>query len=433
MECAVSLKSPLDGAPASWLPGALRSFFLSGRFALLWTGQTVSTFGSHISGMGLPVIAVLLLHATPAQLGLLAALGTLPGAGLGLLIGAWVDRLPGRPLLLATDIGRALLLALIPLLAVCGLLHMAWLAGIAALCGVLTVGFEVASLSFLPTLLAPEELLVGNSRLATSSALAEVAGPPLAALFIWSLTAPVAILLDACSFLFSALCLGLMRLPGRPSGPSAPPAVRASVVRQVSEGLVCVYRDPQLRALAAYTCTQGFCGGSFAALYLPYTLQLCGTSGYGLLVACGGLGAFVGSCCAARCLRRYGPGRALIGATLLSGALAFCTPLAAGPAPVVFALLALSQLLGDIGFAVYAIGDVSLRQQRAPAHLLGRVNACMYVLSAGALSLGALLAGLLSEVLGIRLTLLVGAAGLLGAVAWLLCSPLARGERTQAY
>lgn len=418
------MKSLFNGP--CWLPGILRAFFLHGQFAFLWTGQTISTLGSHISGLGLPVVAVLLLHATPAQLGLLAALGALPGVGLGLLIGVWVDRLPRRPFLLAADIGRALLLALIPVLAAANLLHIAGLALIAALSGVCTVGFEVACLSFLPTLLQPEELFTANSRLATSSSLAEIAGPPLAALFIQWMTAPQALLLDAGSFLCSAICVSLIRLPGRGTGAPAQLIEQAHLARQVGQGLSSVLRHPVLRALAAYSCTQNFFGGSFAALYLLYTWSLFGASplAYGLLVAAGGLGAFVGSWGAVPCIRRFGVGRTLIGAALLFGGLAFCTPLAAGPAPVAFALLALSQLLADAGFAVYTIGELSLRQQLVPRQLLGRTNACMHVLAAGALPLGALLAGLLSERVGVRLTLLVGSAGLLLAVAWLLFSPL---------
>ncbi len=408
----------------------LRSFFLHRHFALLWTGQTVSSFGSHITSIGLPVIALLLLHATPAQIGLLATLGALPGLAMGLFIGVWVDRLPRRPILLVADLARALLLALIPLVPALGLLHFAWLAAIAALTSLFTVGFEVASLSFLPALLQPDELFAGNSRLATSSSLAEIAGPPLAGLLIQLLSAPVAILLDALSFLFSALCVGLIRPPARPQASPVRSAGRSHLGREMREGLGYMLRNPLLRSLAAYTCTHSFFGGTFAALYLVYTFQLFGASplAYSLLVACGGLGALAGSFGVAWCTRRFGTGRALIGSALLFGALALCTPLAAGPALVVFSLLASSQFLGDAGFSIYAIGEISLRQQFVPQHLLGRVNACMHLLSNGVMPLGALLAGLLSEAVGVRLTLLVGACGLFLASGWLFFSPL-RGRR----
>jgi predicted MFS family arabinose efflux permease len=417
-----ALKTPEHNPRPSFL-SRLRRLLIHRHFALLWTGQTVSTFGSYITSMGLPMVAWYMLHATTGQMGLLVALGALPGLLLGLFIGVWVDRLPRRPIMLAADLGRALLLVLIPLAAAFGLLHLALFYVVTVLAGLFTVGFEVASLSFLPTLLAPELLAVGNSRLGTSDSLAEIAGPPLAGLLIQLLTAPVAILLDALSFLFSALCVSQIRLPEAPRSASTQ---RPHLWREMREGLGVLARDPILRALAAYIGTQNFFGGFFAVLYLIYIFELCGANllAYSMLVACGGIGAVVGSFCASWCVRRFGSGRALIGAALLAGTLSFCTPLATGPAPIVFALMALSQLIGDTGFAVYSINEISLRQRLVPGHLLGRVNACMHILSTGIMPLGALLAGAVSEMIGIRLTLLIGASGLFLACAWLLFSPL---------
>lgn len=404
----------------SWL----RRFLLHRHFALLWTGSTVSRFGSYITGIGLPIAALLLLHATPAQMGLLAALGALPGLFAGLFIGVWVDRLPRRPLMFAADIARALLLALIPLSATLGRLTLAELYIVAVLTGLLTVSFEIASLSFVPTLLQPDELVTGNSRLGTSDSLAEIAGPPVAGLLISLLTAPLAILLDALSFLFSAFCVSQIRVHERRPAP----AERSHLWREMSEGLSVLWRNPILRALAAYTCTFNLFGGVFAALYLLYTIQLFGRNAfaYGILVALGGVGALTGSFCASVCARRFGAGRSLVCSVLLVGLLSFCTPLAAGPLPVIFALMAFPQLVGDTGFAIYSINEISLRQTVVPEHLLGRVNACMHILSNSIMPIGALLAGLLSEVIGVRLTLLVGCGGIFLAAGWLVFSPLWR-------
>jgi predicted MFS family arabinose efflux permease len=361
-------------------------------------------------------------------MGLLTALAALPGLMFGLVLGVWVDRLPRRSLLIAADLGRALLLSSIPLAAAFGLLHLALFDVVTVLVGLLTACFEVASLAFLPTLLTPEEVFVGNSRLNTSASLAEIAGPPLAGVLIRTLTVPVAILLDVCSFLFSALCLSLIRVT---EVPRATFAHRRHLWGEIREGLGVLLGDPLLRALAACLCTQNLFGGAFAVLYLIFILQRfeATTVIYGLLVACGGVGALAGSFCANWCTRRFGPGRTLIGSALLHGLLSFCTPLAAGPTLVVFLLLALSQLIGDTGFAIYSISEVSLRQQRVPDHLLGRVNACMQMLSTGIMPLGALLAGLLSERIGIRLTLLIGSAGMALAPAWLFFSPVRRLSR----
>lgn len=403
----------------------LRRFFLHRHFALLWSGQTLSTFCSYITEMGLPIAAWFLLHATPVQMGLLTALATLPGLLLGLLIGVWVDRLPRRLLMIAADLGRALLLASIPLAALFGFLHLALFYVITVLVGLLTACFEVASLSFLPTLLLPEELILGNSRLSTSDSVAEIAGPPLAGLLIRFLTVPVAILLDVFSFLFSAFCISLIRVAEASRGASSQ---HSQFWREMREGLGVLLGHPLLRSLAAFVCMRNFFGGTFAVLYLIYTLQCFGANILlcGLLIACGGMGALIGSFCTNGCVRRFGSGRTLIGSALLHGAFSFCVPLAAGPTLVVFVLMALSQLIGDIGFAVSSINEVSLRQQLVPDRLLGRVNACMQMLSTGIMPLGALLAGLLSELIGIRLTLLIGSAGMVLAPAWLFFSPLRR-------
>ncbi len=404
-----------------------RGLLLNRRFALLWSGQTISAFGSYITALGLPIVALLVLHASNAQIGLLTALGALPGLLLGLLIGVWVDRLPRRPLMLLADLGRAALLALIPLLALLGLLQLTWLYIVAVLVGLLTVGFEVASLSLLPTLLPSDELAVGNSRLGTSSSLAEIAGPPLAGLLIQVLTAPVAILLDMLSFLFSAACIGLMRVDERPREVATE---RVQVWREIGEGLSLVWHKRRLRAMAGYICTHNFFGGAYAALYLVYVFKLFGASpfAFSILVALGGVGALVGSLGAGYCARRFGYGRALVGSALFFGVLSFLTPLAGGPLPLVFTLMALAQLVGDSGFAVYSINEISLRQELVPAHLLGRVNACMHILANSIMPLGALLAGLLSEVIGIRWTLLIGSSGIFLAVGWLIFSPLWRSR-----
>lgn len=403
----------------------LQRFFIHREFALLWSGRTISSFCSYITAMGLPIAALLLLHATPAQMGILTALTALPGLLLGIFIGVWVDRLPRRLLMIAADLGRALLLASIPLAAVCGALHLALFYLVTILVGIFTVSFEVASLSFLPTLLRPEDLAVGNSRLSTSEALAEIAGPPLAGLLIQLLSVPLAILLDVLSFCFSACCINHIRAS---ENPRAVVEVGTRVSLEIRDALHVLLRDPLLRVMAACAGTQNFFGGFFAALYLIYVLQLFSANplAYGLLVACGGAGAFAGSLGANWCARRFGTGRTLLGSALMHGLLSFCTPLAAGPGYVIFGIMAFSQLIGDTCFAVYSINNVTLRQQLVPNSLQGRVNACMHVLSNGMMPLGALLAGFISQVIGIRLTLFIGSSGILLAATWLLFSPMRR-------
>ncbi len=411
--------------PPTSTPSGKRSFFINRNFGLLWGGQTISEFGSRITREGIPLAANLVLRATPVQMGLLAATGALPVLLVSLFAGVWVDRLRRRPLLIVADLARAVLLLSIPLAAVLGLLRIEQLYLVAALVGVLTVLFEVANQSFLPGLVAHEQIVEANSKLSASSSLAEIGGPALAGvLVVQAITAPLAILFDALSFLVSALFAGFIHVP------EAQPSLaqeRQNLWREMQTGLRLLLGNPVLRAITLSTGTSNFFGGAFAALYGLFLIrELTVTPAlYGVLVTFGGIGAFVGAFAASRFVRRIGLGRTLIGAMLLDGAASLLTPLAGGSHIVIIAMLITSQLVGDFGSEVYSINAVSLRQSIIPNHLLGRVNASAQFLTNGIWPLGAILAGLLSETIGMRYTLLIGAGlGFLFSSAWLLFSPL---------
>jgi len=410
--------------PPTSTPSGKRSFFINRNFGLLWSGQTISEFGSRITREGIPLAANLVLRATPVQMGLLAATGALPVLLVSLFAGVWVDRLRRRPLLIVADLSRAALLLSIPLAAVLGLLRIEQLYLVAALVGILTVLFGVANQSFLPGLVARELIVEANSKLSASSSLAEIGGPTLAGVLVQAITAPLAILFDALSFLVSALCAGFIHVPeAQPS----PARKRQNLWREMQTGLHLLLGNPVLRAITLSTGTNNFFGGAFAALYGLFLIrELAVTPAlYGVLVTFGGIGAFVGAFAASRFVRRVGLGRTLIGAMLLSGAAALLTPLAGGPRFVIIAMLMMSQLVGDFGREIYFINAVSLRQSIVPDHLLGRANASAQFLTEGIWPLGAILAGLLSETIGMRYTLLIGAGlGFLLSSAWLLFSPL---------
>jgi hypothetical protein len=216
-------------------------------FVKLWLGQTVSNFGSGITGIALPLTAVLVLAATPAQMGILGAVDGVSVLLIGLLAGVWVDRVRRRPLMIATDLGRAFVLSTIPLAALLGVLGLGQLYIVAALAGMLTVIFNVASPAFLPSLIAQESLIEGNSKLGMSDSLAEIGGPAVAGPLVQLISAPFAILFDALSFLFSACCLGLIHTREPP-----PPAQEQhkSLWDDLLEGLHLVLKNPLLRALA---------------------------------------------------------------------------------------------------------------------------------------------------------------------------------------
>ncbi len=213
-------------------------------FARLWVAHTVLKVGSSVTALALPLLAVLTLQATPLEVGLLTAVGTLPLLIVGLFAGVWIDRRPRRPVMVAADLGRAALLPLIPLAAWFGLLRIKLLYAVALLTGLLTVFFDVASQSFVTTILDRTELVEGNSKLHTSYALADVAGPGLAGGLVRILTAPGAILVDAASFVISALLLRQIetveRAPERPTR-------EQGVWREIGEGLQAVAGEPNRR------------------------------------------------------------------------------------------------------------------------------------------------------------------------------------------
>lgn len=392
-------------------------------FVKLWLGRTASRFGSHIGSTALSLTAVLLLRATPAQMGLLAALGSAPSLVGAPLAGAWVDRLRRRPVLIAADIGRAALLTAIPLAALLGQLRIERLYAVAALAGLLTALFEAAEGAYVPALVPREELVEGNAALAAGDSVAEIGGQAAAGVLVQGLGGPAAVLLDAASCACSALCVGLIRVPEMPA---AEPARREGVWREAVAGLRAVWADLLLRALAGNAAVSAFFGNFIGALYTLYAVRTLGVPVplVGLLVATGGVGALAGALAAGRVARRAGPGPALIGATLVGGGMQLLNPLAGGPLPlaVSVAMLGAAQLMGDVAYAVHAVVAVSLRQAAVPGRLLGRVTASMGAIVGTAAPLGALAGGALGGAVGPRPTLLLAACGILLAALPLLLS-----------
>lgn len=393
-------------------------------FVRLWTAQTVSVFGSGITGSALPLTALIDLRATPAQMGLLTAAGSAPVLAAGLVAGVWVDRLRRRPLMITADLGRALLLGAIPLAAVLGWLRLEHLFLVAPLVGVLTVLFDVASQSFVPDLVDREGVLEANSKLAVSASLAEVTTPGLTGVLVQSITAPLAILLDALSFVCSAACIALIRAPERT--PAAAGQGR-HLGREIAEGLRVVARSPILRALAGQAATQTFFGSFIAVLYALYAIRELhiGPVLLGLTIGVGGLSNLAGALLAERVMRRFGVGPTILGTTLCSAS-ALLIPLAgvAGGGPLVAtAILGASQAF-DASWSIYDINVLSTRQAITPPALLGRVNATMQLLGAGLAPLGALAGGALAELIGVQATLTVAVAGIMASSLWLVFSPL---------
>jgi MFS family permease len=403
-------------------------------FLKLWVGQTVSKLGSGISGSALPLTALLVLGAGPTAMGLLSAASIVPVVCLGLVAGVWVDRLRRRPVMIGADLGRALLLATIPAAALTGRLGMGQLFVVAAGAGALTVFFDVAYQSFVPDLVGRRRVLEANSKLAASEAVAEITTPGLAGVLVATITAPMAVLLDALSFLGSALSVALVRTPERAPAPPGSPG--RDVGREIAAGLRVVAGSPFLRAIALYAAVEAFFGSFIGTLYALYALRELGLGPVllGITIGVGGASNLLGTFLVEPVTRRFGPGRTMLGAVGVGTLAVFLIPLAglaaASGAPeralaVGFAFLVAGQAFDAI-HPLYQVNALTVRQSVAPETLLGRVNASMRVLEGGAAPLGALVGGLLGDSIGVRPTLFVAAAGLLANALWLARSPLRR-------
>lgn len=388
-------------------------------FVKLWTGQTISNFGSGITGVALPLTAVLVLSASAAQMGILGALDGLAVVIFGLLAGVWVDRVRRRPLLIASDLGRAFLLGSIPLAALFGVLSMPQLYVVAALAGILTVFFNVADESYLPSLIPQEQLVEANSKLGMSDSLAEMSGPALAGPLVQLLSAPLAIAFDALSFLASALGVGLIRTPEAQPKPSIE---QQSAWRESIEGLRTLWQDSRLRALAISGGIFNFFGNFIGTLYILYIVRELHITALmvGFLVAAGGVSALAGTFIARRVIRRIGLGYSIGGMLTFYGLTGSLTVLASGPLWLAAAFLFAAQLIGDASVSIYFIAEVSLRQAIIPNELLGRINASMQLVTRGALPISAILAGVLGGIIGLRPTIAIGVLGVIAAGLWLL-------------
>lgn len=399
------------------------SLWRSPEFLKLWAGQTISEIGTRVSREGIPLTAVLALHASPAQMGWLVGVGGISALIAGPVAGAMADRMRRKPLMIAADLGRALVLACIPLAHFQGWLTIGVLLGVAAISGALSVLFDVAYPTFVPTLVEPDQLLEANSNLALTMSVAEVTGPALTGLLVKLISAPVAILVDAASFVVSALSIAWI---ARPEPPPVPSSAAQSWWSEATEGISFVFAHPLLRPLAMRTATASLAWGFFATLYVYYAIEVLrmSTIALGIVITLGGIGNLAGALLARRIGTRYPVGKVLIAAALWQGVTSFLIPLASEPGWFSVACLGAAQLFGDVAFPIFNINELTLRQKAAPPHMLGRVNACLQLLFKGLFPFGAVLGGALAASMGSRATMLLSSFGILASTLWLIFSPV---------
>ena len=409
-------------------------------FRLLWTGETISQLGNAMAVVGVPLVAVTVLHASTFAVGVLAAAAWLPWLVIGLPAGAWVDRWPARRVMIVCDVISAALYASVPVAAWAGVLSTWLLVAVQLAGGAASVLFMTAYQVYLPSIVAPGELIEGNTKMQGSASAAAFAGPSLAGLVAQLLGAVTALLCNAVSFLVSAACLlGARARPSRPAAGARPTAVRSPVTRspavppttlrrEIADGLMLVLRDPFLRQLSLFWAAANLALTGYAALLVVFLVRVVGLTpgSVGLLTAIPGIGGILGALVTGRITARYGTARGLLLSTLFTVPFCLLIPLT-GPGPRL-AFYVAGSLLACTGIAVGNIVIAAFRQSYSPPGMCGRVTATMRFLIFGTSPLGALLGGSLGTWLGVRpaLWVLLGAVTLSGT---LLLSPSLRGRR----
>jgi MFS family permease len=399
-----------------------RTLWRHRNFLLLWSGQTVSEMGSAITQLALPLTAVVVLRASTFQVGLLTSAATLAFALIALPAGAIVDRHAKRRLMIWCDIARMLIIGSIPLTAALGALTLGQLYAVAITAGVCTVFFDVSYQSYLPVLIAKEDLVDGNGKLGATQAFAQVTGPGVGGALVGLVGAARAMAADAISYAVSVASLLAIRAREEPPHPGQ----RQPLRKEIAEGLSFVLRHPILRKIVACTGTANLFGGMAVAVEIIFLVRLLHVrpADTGLLIAVASLGGVAGGVLSGRLSRVIGSARIIWFSILVLGLPQLLVPLAEPGWRVV---------LFPIGFAAYAfmgvvynVAQVSYRQAICPPRLLGRMNAAVRWVVWGTLPLGGVLGGAFGTWLGVRPTLWIAFAGSWAAGWWVFFSPLRR-------
>jgi MFS family permease len=394
-------------------------------FVKLWSAETVSQFGTQFTVLALPLAAIDVLHASAFEVAALTTVEFLPFLLVSLPAGVWVDRLPRRPILIAGDASRALLLASIPIVYGLGHLTIWQLYVVAFFTGIATVFFDVAYQSYLPALVERDQLIDGNSKLEISRAAAQLGGPGVAGIIVNALRAPAAIAVDAVSYVGSALFIFRIGKVER-----APERVQERRLRtELREGLDYVLTHSYLKNIAACTALFNFFGNLGFAILLVFARRDLGLSplAIGLALTLSNLGPLVAAFNAHRISSRFGVGRTIIGASVIGGPMFLLVPFAPhGNAALT--LLVPAFVLGGFSNVIYNVTQVSLRQAITPERIQGRMNSVMRFIVWGTIPLGALLGGLLASRIGVKETLIVGGIGCCLPFLPVLFSPV-RGIR----
>jgi MFS family permease len=395
------------------MPDRSRSLIRHADFLKLWTGETVSVFGDAITGLAVPLIAASVLNVTAFEFGLLNTLGMLPFIVLSLPAGVWVDRMRRRPILIVADLGRAMAIASIPLAFAFNALTIWQLYAVSLVVGALTVFFDVAYQSYLPSLVDRDQLVDGNGKLQITQSAAQILGPGMAGALIGILRAPFAMVLDAASFLWSAAFIGWIRKAEPPIEKHDPATdgPKPSMRSEMAAGLRYVTGHRWLRSIAATTGLANLFGNVAGAIFVLYLVRERGLSAaeIGLAFSVGSFGVLLGALVAGRLARWLGLGR-----TLVLSAFGFGLEwliIAIAPDVVIWPATVASIFVGGFFGVTWNVNQVSLRQAITPPRMQGRMNASMRFIVWGTIPFGALLGGSLGATIGLHQAIWVAAIG----------------------
>jgi MFS family permease len=393
-------------------------------FLRVFSAASVSIFGSFVTRTALPFAAILVLRAGPIEISAIRAFEIVGGLVVGLVAGAWVDRLRRRPVMIAADLGQAIVLGSIPIAAIGGWLSIPQLILVALLASFFEVFHNAADNAYLPTIVEREQIVDANSALTASRSVAEVTAFGISGFLVQLLTAPIAIAVDAVSFLMSALVLGTIR---RPEAPPRDVVEREPLLAEIREGLGAIARSDVLRAIAAASSGSHFLWGVFGALYLLFLNEELGLdpASIGVIAAVGGASSLLGAVSVGRTNRRLGIGPATLLALVAFTAGSALLPIVpVGSIAIAVAMLVAHQFVGDFGATINEVNELSLVQSITPNNLMGRVNSSLEVLTHFWLLIGTVGGGLIAEWLGLRVALAVGVLGGVVGLAFLWLSPL---------
>ncbi len=377
---------------------AVASLWRHHDFVRLWTAAGISAAGTQVTLLALPLTAILVLHASAFEVAALATAATIPNLALGIAAGVWLDRVPRRPVMVAADLGRAIVLASVPVAYVFGVLTLAQLYLVALIGGSLNVVFEIASGAYLPSVVPRAQLVEANSKLQSAIVGAHAAGPSIGGALVTLFSAPIAIAVDAASFLISGSLIASANAHDQVQREPKTTSLRTEL-RQAATYLLS---DPYLRPLLVGHALANVALGVLWAIVIVYAVRVLeltpGT--LGVILSLGQVGGVIGAALAHRLAERAGVGRVVVASFFLFGPATLLMSTATGQTAVVF--VTVGWTLESLARSLYGVSATSVRQALVPDRLQGRVIGLTTTAGTGAFPLGTLLGGALAGAFGLR-------------------------------